>query len=201
MEKSFGYTLLLGVCMIISLLLIGKMLLYHPAPLHTPGVPQGVTTPEETEKEAESGKETMRFSEEEVARMIEARLPADFPAKGIAVSISQDGTVSAQGTVVKDKLTGYVEGGMLRSALTLLPAEFALEAGFTAESGQQDTPLVLSMQSLAAGGFSLSVSALSSALTDGLNRAVNEAIRESCPGCVSVRLEDGALALQSANGG
>lgn len=199
MEKSFGYTLLLGVCMIISLLLIGKMLLYHPAPLHTPSVPQGVTTPEE--KDAESGKETMRFSEEEVARMIEARLPADFPAKGIAVSISQDGTVSAQGTVLKDKLTGYVEGGMLRSALTLLPAEFALEAGFTAESGPRDTPLVLSMQSLAAGGFSLPVSALSSALTDGLNRAVNEAILESCPGCVSVRLEDGALALQPGNEG
>lgn len=195
-EKSFGYTLLLGVCMIISLMLIGKMLLYRPAPVHTPigqpnaeGVQQGQTEGE--------GSKNMWLGEDEVAQMIEQYLPGDFPAKGISVAISHNGSVCAKGTLYKDKLAGYLESGSaMRSALIFLPAQFELQADFTAACSTEGQ-LTLTPQRIAAGGIELPVSALSPALSGALNEAVNQALQEKYEGYRSVRLMDGALELHA----
>lgn len=196
-EKNFGYTLLLGVCMLISLILIGKMLLYRPVPIYNPiASGQSTGTQSEAGQPGEENKK-LQLQEDDVARMIEEHLPQDFPVKGISVNISKDGTILADGTVYKDKLTRYISSdGMMRSALILMPSEFTLKSLFSAASGEDGT-LTLTPQQISVDGFDFPVSVFSSALTNALNQAVNAALRESFPEYHKICLEDGMLELMA----
>ena len=91
-EKSWVYTLILGVCMLFCLLLIGRMLLGHP----------GENSPAQTEPETD-GQEDIQMGievgEQELSAMIAQALP--FQTGELALHIGADQTVSISATVRK----------------------------------------------------------------------------------------------------
>ena len=183
-EKSFLYTLVLGVCILASLVLVGKMLLYRPAPVHTPHMSQ-------TEQEkGESG--AMYLSEGDLTELLAGELPEGFPVDGIRVTVSRTGTVTAAGTLHKDRVEGV--DGMLRAALRWLPDTVDVTAVFTAacDGGR----LVLTPTDARAAGISLPVGELPQEWTAAIDDAVNAALTRQCGPFTSARLLDGGLQLQ-----
>ena len=90
-ERSFVYTLILGVCMLLCLLMIGRMLLGHPADQIETKEPENPTPAPQTEEE-EDLQIKMQLSEDDLCTMIVQALP--FSPDGITAKISKDGIVS-----------------------------------------------------------------------------------------------------------
>lgn len=112
-ERSAVYTLILGVCMLLSLLLIGKMLLGHPASTK-PGAPP--------QADGEGNGMEIQLNEDELCALVVQALP--FEPEEINARIGDDGMVSISALVNKQTLadSGVITGGM-RTALLFLPEE------------------------------------------------------------------------------
>ncbi len=173
-ERSLLYTVILGVCMLLSLLLIGRMLLGHPdeAPV-ADGTGQGVAQPEtDTEPQPEDEVNEIQLTENDLSTLIVQKL--SFTPDRIAVQISRDGTVSINATVRRDTLleSGVVSGG-LRTALMFLPEECGMQGAWTVSL--RDGTIALADGRMEVAGISLpgpAVEAATGKIAEGLNQVI-----------------------------
>lgn len=185
-EKSFVYTLILGTCMLISLMLVGKMLLYKPVPVHAPHMVR------QEGGHQEQGMSTKYLSDTDLSAMLAELLPQDFPLEALSISVQKNGTVHAQGTIVKAKLLEASDMELLRALLKWLPDTFALNATFgTSISGNL---LSLTLTDATAAGFQLPTDQMPEDWMNVLNTAVNQAI-QSQGSASEIRLLDGGIQL------
>lgn len=184
-EKSMAYTVILGVCMLLCLLMIGRMLLGHPA---QQGQPQGAQ-PEATGQGEGS---SIEINEQDLCALLAQSVP--LPAEQIAARIGADGTVAVTLLVQRQALqdSGLVPGN-LRTALLFLPAQCKLYGAW--QAAVQQGAVVLNCTEAKAGDLTLP-SALADGLTEQLAAAVNGYL--SAQGCTPRALDwaDGVLTVR-----
>lgn len=188
-EKSFIYTLILGACMLISLAMIGKMLLYEPVPMHTPHAITRVAPYTQNDKQ----EDTMIITEQEAAELLSARLPDDFAVSDLSVAIGADGLLCAQGTVQKSSIAAHLDQGLARSALLFLPDSFELRIECTVH--YQNDAVVLTPKSFSAGTLELSGDVLPASFVQMFNTALNEALHSRMGSYASIRMGEGEIEL------
>lgn len=182
-ERSPVYTIILGVCMLLCLLMIGRMLLGHPEQGASPeaGAP---TLPEQEET-------GMELRETDLCELMKQALP--IPVREITVQIGADETISVVVLVRKQDLqeSGLVPGG-LRTALLFLPDECRMYGVWTASVAERK--IVLQCENAEIGGIAVPAE-LITALTDQVAASINEHLEKV--GFKPEKLEwtDGALRL------
>ena len=160
--KSVVYTIILGVCMLLCLLLMGKMLLSRSEVGAAPSAPEEDTAME------------LHITEDEIASMLEQAMP--LPTEGTAVRISREGTVSVTTAAARQSLSdsGLVPG-RLRTALLFLPERCKLYGEWNAQV--EDGALHLACRTIRLEGFALpeqTAQALSDALAAQWNTRMEE---------------------------
>lgn len=187
-ERSFVYTLILGVCMLLSLLLIGKMLLGHPTSNETEQkTPE--PAPQEGKEDTQMGVE---LTENDLSTLIVQALP--FAPEGVAAKISKDGTVAVSASVRKQALvdSGLVEGGM-RTALLFLPDECKLYGAW--QTAVRDGALTLTCTHAEIAGFAIPEEA-TAALSDTIAAALNRQLTEWGIALAEIECKDGSIAFR-----
>lgn len=184
-EKSMAYTVILGVCMLLCLLMIGRMLLGHPA---QQGQPQGAQ-PEAAGQGEVSG---IEINEQALCGLLGEAIP--IQAEQLAAHIDADGTVAVTLLVQRQALqdSGLVPGS-LRTALLFLPAQCKLYGAW--QAAVQQGEVVLTCTEAKVGDLTLP-SALADGLTEQLAAAVNGYL--SAQGCTPHALDwaDGVLTVR-----
>lgn len=182
-EKSPVYTIILGVCMLLCLLMIGRMLLGHPEQEVSPEVGHP-TLPEQEET-------GMQLRELDLCGLIEQALP--IPVREITAQIGADETISVVVLVRRQDLqeSGLVPGG-LRTALLFLPEECRMYGAWTASVAEGK--VALQCESAEIGGVAVPAE-LVTELTEQVAAAINDYLAKA--GMTPQKLEwtDGALQL------
>ena len=135
-EKSARYTIILGVCLLLCLLMLGRMLVGRSESEAPPDDTEPVETVPEEQQEPQLSL-VMTMSESDLANFLLQYLP--FTPRGLAVSIGADETASMSMSVDRAELE---ESGLLtghfRAAAQLLPERCSLagEWGVQAEQGK-----------------------------------------------------------------
>ncbi|MDO5142974.1 MAG: hypothetical protein Q4D31_08155 [Eubacteriales bacterium] len=159
-EKSLVYTLILGVCMLLCLLLIGRMLLgQKPDAAPRPAPPQ--------EEGTQMG---IRLDEQMLSTLLTQALP--FKPEGMAVQIGADGIVAVSVAVQRQTLadSGLVPGD-LRTALLFLPERCKVYGAWRVAA--QDGALSVQCTRAELAGI-----ALPAAVTDVLSAAIDAALAQ-----------------------
>lgn len=188
-EKSFWYTLVLGACMIGCLLLVGRMLLYRPAPVFVPPHAGGVT---ESQREEQDGQK-MQFTDQDLSAMLRERLPDHLPVQDLTITTRQNGTVRVEGMLEKASLEEMAQGGVLRSALMFLPRTFPIQLVLQART--EGAELLLTPVEAHAGGLQIPMDMLSEEICQTLNRLVNAALQEKGGDYQKITVVEGGLEL------
>lgn len=182
-EKSFVYTIILGVCMLLCLLMIGRMLLGHPEQNALPETDNPISPEQE-----ETG---MELRETDLCALVEQALP--IPVQEVTAQIGADETISVVVLVSKQDLqdSGLVPGG-LRTALLFLPDQCRLYGSWAASVAEGK--LNLQCQSAEIGNVTVPAEIVS-AITDQLAASINEYLEQE--GMVPEKMEwtDGVLRL------
>lgn len=184
-EKSFVYTLILGICMLLCLLMIGRMLLGHPEAGQQPG--SAGPAPDEQE-ETPMG---FQLDEDSLRALMLQALP--FIPEQFDVQICADETISVNATVLRRNLadSGVVPGN-LRTALLFLPDSCAVSACW--EVTVQDSALVLRCRQAEIAGVSLP-DEVTGALSEQIAAALNRQLAEDKVAPNGLQWEDGRLTL------
>ncbi|WP_125114607.1 hypothetical protein [Agathobaculum sp. Marseille-P7918] len=182
-EKSFVYTMILGICMLLCLMMIGRMLLGHPEQSALPET-ENPTTPEQEET-------GMELRESDLCSLIEQALPV--PVQEVTAKIGADQTISVVVLVSKQSLqdSGLVPGG-LRTALLYLPDTCRLYGAWTASV--TEGKLVLQCQSAEIGSITVPAEMVST-LTDQLSASLNAYFTDAEITPETVIWQDGVLRL------
>ena len=107
-EKSAVYTVILGVCLLLCLLMLGNMLMGRADTGIAPAAPE------------EGDAMEFHITEDDIASVMTEALP--FPVEDTAVKISRDGTIAVTAAVTRQALTeSNLVPGKLRTALLFLP--------------------------------------------------------------------------------
>ena len=183
-EKSWVYTLILGVCMLLCLLLIGRMLLGHP----------GENSPAQTEPETD-GQEDIQMGievgEQELSAMIAQALP--FQTGELALHIGADQTVSISATVRKKDMenSGLIPGS-LRTALLFLPDHCMVYGTWLVEL--QGGSVILQCQEAKIADITLT-DEITNLLSEQLGAAINHILQQQKISPDSLQWEDGILTI------
>ena len=113
-EKSAVYTVILGVCLFLCLLMLGNMLMGRADTGTSPAAPE------------EGDAMEFHITEDDIASVMTEALP--FPVEDTAVKISRDGTIAVTAAVTRQALTeSNLVPGKLRTARHLFssPAGYA----------------------------------------------------------------------------
>lgn len=183
-EKSFGYTLILGVCVLISLLLIGRMLLYQPLPVHTPYAGQILSQ--------EQGKTMTYLSEQDVSKYLSKKLPEEVPIKDLEITLQKEGIVTATGSLRKNVLLQF---GVPKAVLLWMPEQIELSIRFTAQC--DGTALRLSPSELKVGDVAVPAGHIPPEWLSMLNETVNDMLRQAADSYTQIKLLDGGIQLQA----
>lgn len=182
--KSMAYTIVLGVCMLLCLLMIGRMLLGRPAPQSEPA-------PSAPEITGQGDGEGMTIDEQTMRSLLAQTL--SLPEEQLTVRIGADATVSAAMQVERKRLqdSGLVPGS-LRTALLFLPEQCKLYGAW--QVGLADGAVTLSCLQAQLGDLTLPDS-VTDPLTGQLCDAVNAYL--AAQGCVPRALEwaDGTVTV------
>ena len=180
-QKSVVYTIILGVCMLLCLLMLGRMLLGRADTGAAPAAPEEDTAME------------LHITEDEIAAMLAQAVP--IPLDSTAVRISREGTVAVTVAVERQALSdsGLVPG-RLRTALLFLPAQCRLygEWNVTIENGV----LCLLCRTMQLEGFTLPGEA-AQALSDAFAAQWNKQLEAQSFTPRSVRWTDGEVVLNA----
>ncbi len=186
-ERSLVYTLILGVCMLLSLLLIGRMLLGQPeeAPA-TDGNGAGGMQIDQIQEEARE----FKLTENDLSTLIVNAL--SFRPDRIVTQISRDGTVSLSATVNRETVlqNGIVSGG-LRTALMFLPEKCGMQGEWRA--GFTDGTVKLECIRIEIAGISLPENAAGAA-TMQLMKSLNELVKSW--NITNISFEDGFIIMK-----
>ena len=169
-EKSWVYTLILGVCMLLSLALIGRMLVGHPHSADQPG-------DNAAQDDLPQASDAIEWTADDLSEMAAQALP--FTADDLTVQISRAGTVTLELTVSKTALSqsGFLEG-RLRTALLFLPENCALHGQW--RPALADGSIVLTDCEITAAGLTLP-EALAAKLSERLSAALNDRLAVQMP--------------------
>ncbi len=184
-EKSLVYTLVLGICMLLCLLMIGRMMLGHPEAERQAG--QSGTDAGEQE-ETQMG---MQFSEEDLQELMVQALP--FSPTDFTVRIGEDGTISITAEVRRQDLadSGLVPGN-LRTALLFLPESCKISGAWTV--ALEDNGVTMQCRRVEIAGIDLpdeAAATLSEQIGSAIDRYLSE--RQITPS--ELQWEDGKLSL------
>lgn len=184
-EKSFVYTLILGVCMLLSLVLIGKMLLHRSEPPKQPDI-----TPQADQQQEDHME--IQINEDDLGILITQALP--FAPNGLTVRIDKNSTVEVSASVDHQSLldSGAVPGNM-RTAMMFLPDPCKVYGAW--QVAWQDGALTLTAQRLEIAGFALPEQA-AGALTEAIANAVNGQIQDWNVSIEEFLCQDGSLLLK-----
>ena len=184
-EKSFVYTLILGICMLLCLLMIGRMLLGHPEQNMQPGQsgPSG--------NEQEDTQMGLQLSEADLCGMITQALP--FTPDHLAVQISEDEIISVDANVRRQDLldSGLIPGN-LRTALLFLPESCKISGAWTVTL--QNNVLSLQCAQAEIAGFSLPDEVVN-VLSEEIGNAINRKLAENQLAPTKLQWENGMLSL------
>ncbi len=176
-EKSFAYTMILGVCLLLSLVMIGRMLLGRPASGKLPEQPEG-------EEDME-----IQITETMIAERIRQALP--FSPDELTATISETGTVSVHAEIQKEKLQELgLASGNLRTALLFLPEHCDITAAW--QPTVQNGAFQLDCTEAKLAGFSVPEQAAAE-LTNLLADAISNMLAEQQLTLKDIRCEDGIL--------
>ena len=118
-EKSAVYTVILGVCLLLCLLMLGNMLMGRADTGTAPAAPE------------EGDAMEFHITEDDIASVLTEALP--FPVEDTAVKISRDGTIAVTAAVTRQALTeSNLVPGKLRTALLFLPERCKLYGAWSA---------------------------------------------------------------------
>ena len=183
-EKSWVYTLILGICMLLCLLLIGRMLVGETARQS-----ESETVPEHNEQEeTQMG---IRIEEQALAALISQALP--FQPEQITIKIDEDQTIALTAAVRKADLSnsGLVPGHM-RTALLFLPDQCKIYACWTASA--TDGVVTLRCREAEIAGFGLTEE-ITTPLTEQLSNIINRVLKQQQIAPEAIEWEDGQLIL------
>lgn len=184
-EKSFVYTLILGICMLLCLLMIGRMMLGHPEAESQPA------SPEENTEEQEGQNVGFQLSEEGLREMIVQALL--FAPDDLSAEIHADQTISVSANVQRQALadSGLVPGN-LRTALLFLPDSCEVSACWTASL--QDGAISLQCRKAEIAGIALPEE-IAAALSDQIAEAINRQLAAQKIAPAELRWEDGMISI------
>ena len=190
-DRSLIYTGILGVCAAASIAIVGRMVLYEPVALHQPhavveNAAAGAQIAEETAAE-------ITFSGAELTTLLRAALPEETPFGDIRLKPCADGTIEAQGDLLKEKLEALVSGTP-RTLLLLMPERCALRTVLSAGCDRETGELQLAVETIEAGGYGLPTQ-LSGLLSDQLTAAANQALAERGIHFTSIRISEDQVAF------
>lgn len=191
-ERSFVYTLILGACMLISLLLVGKMLLYEPAPIHVPHMSQPQAEQKIQPQDTEDT--NMIITAQDAAGMILEKLPQTLAPEQLTVGMGADGSLSIAGTVQKSAIESQLSNQMAQSILMFLPDRFDLKLSSMIQCAA-DGIVTLTPVTLSAGPLELPGSAIPQDLLSVFNTAVNDALHSTLGEFSAINMQDGAMEL------
>ena len=178
-EKSVIYTLILGVCMLLCLLLIGKMLLHQPVPQPT----------EPQKQEGEDEQVELQLSEEDLSTLIDEALPLTPDA--MTVHIGANASVEISASVSKQALTDSgLDAGVLRTAAMFLPDPCKLYGAW--QVSIKDGALCLAATRAEIAGIELPEQIVAS-FTDSLAGTVNQKLSAWGLTVNEITSEDGCL--------
>ena len=126
-EKSAVYTVILGVCLLLCLLMLGNMLMGRADTSIAPAAPE------------EGDAMEFHITEDDIASVLTEALP--FPVEDTAVKISRDGTIAVMAAVTRQALTeSNLVPGKLRTALLFLPERCKLYGAWSAAVSNSALP-------------------------------------------------------------
>ncbi len=190
-ERSFGYTLILGICAAMSAALLGRMALYEPVGLHRPHA--AVENAVAGQAALPADENEIALSGAELTTLLRAALPENTPVGDIRLRPHANGTVEASGNLEKEKLQSSLNG-VSRTLLLLMPERCTLQAVLRAGCDRDTGALRLTVESLEAGGFGLP-SGLSELLSSQLSSAANQALSARGIHFSSVRISEDQIAF------
>lgn len=139
-EKSAVYTVILGVCLLLCLLMLGNMLMGRADTGTAPAAPE------------EGDAMEFHITEDDIASVLTEALP--FPVEDTAVKISRDGTIAVTAAVTRQALTeSNLVPGKLRTALLFLPERCKLYGAWSA--AVSNGKLSLACRTIKLEGFTL----------------------------------------------
>lgn len=139
-EKSAVYTVILGVCLLLCLLMLGNMLMGRADTSIAPAAPE------------EGDAMEFHITEDDIASVLTEALP--FPVEDTAVKISRNGTIAVTAAVTRQALTeSNLVPGKLRTALLFLPERCKLYGAWSA--AVSNGKLSLACRTIKLEGFTL----------------------------------------------
>ena len=139
-EKSAVYTVILGVCLLLCLLMLGNMLMGRADTGTASAAPE------------EGDAMEFHITEDDIASVLTEALP--FPVEDTAVKISRDGTIAVTAAVTRQALTeSNLVPGKLRTALLFLPERCKLYGAWSA--AVSNGKLSLACRTIKLEGFAL----------------------------------------------
>ena len=182
-EKSWVYTLILGVCMLLCLLFLGRMLLGHAAQ----------QADEESNQNTEQGETQMGIpiTDETLCALLTQVLPVQTTQ--LTAHIDADQTITVSAEVKRQALedSGLVPGNM-RTALLFLPDSCSVSVCWAVSLTDGALTLQCSTAQLADLVLPEEITA---PLTEQLSAALNRALAQSKLVPTELRWEDGRLTL------
>lgn len=179
-EKSAVYTVILGVCLLLCLLMLGNMLMGRADTGIAPAAPE------------EGDAMEFHITEDDIASVMTEALP--FPVEDTAVKISRDGTIAVTAAVTRQALTeSNLVPGKLRTALLFLPERCKLYGAWSA--AVSNGKLSLACRTIKLEGFTLpeqTAQALSDAFVAQWNTRMEQ--RDFTP--QTIQWQDGEAVLQ-----
>lgn len=158
-ERSMAYTIILGVCMLLCLLMIGRMLLGHPEQSPVEHSPTEIT---------EQGENRITINDESLCGMLQQSM--SLPDNSLAVHISENGTVSVDMQIGRENLkeNEMIPDG-LRTAALFLPEQCKLR-------GIWQVGLQKEMITLASTEVQLNDLTLPNNMTDAITQKLEDVI-------------------------
>lgn len=169
-QRSTGYTIVLGVCMLLCLLLVSKLLL---------GTPEASAPP--------THRVVVRVTEEQIGTLLTEAL-SDRGTE-VQVHIQKEG-IEVQATLERRALETYDWG---RTLLLFLPEQCALRANWTPQYDKQ-TGLMLQCQTMTIAGMDVPVQT-ANRITEVLTQAIQTLLPPASKDAYAIALEQGALLL------
>lgn len=177
-------TVLVTVCLILSALLAGRMLLHTDLPLHAPHSP--------VQRADTDPPRTLALTGDGLTSLLVRQLPEGFPLHSLTVTVGEGGIIGLSGTLPREAVQAL--DGLPGAAAALLPAQCTVQAvlsvGLDAAAGQ----LILQPTALTIGGLRVPAEVLE-ALTGRAAQAIASGLRDQGIVPSTVRTEQGRLIL------
>ena len=194
-KKSFVYTIILGFCLILCLILIGKMMLTKSVPEHTPFSMYGLQYSMENEG---SG----IYTEEILNQWIQKQLPEDFPLTDFALHIRLPNRLVLEGEIEQAQLKKYMQNNGIKAntglnaALLAAPDRFSFAANISVDLDAESRLPIFTVESVRLGKIQVSNSAFTQVLMEPVQQAIYRMICEKAIEYENILWKDGSFELK-----